>query len=182
MSDLRIDGGYSERNSGISYYTQRSPWGTGLWNFSDGLPATQLGMLSFWFKPSFYPELTGKVRQAWDLSRYHSFCNQNVHVWPFQLVFLPSHYNPSFAETNQPRYWHNNMGQFHPASMYWGSKQWHGDEVTPIDGSHRSHSFGKITRSLNHLSADHQDSAIHPSVKNVARLSVSSKRSSRRNV
>ena len=154
-SDLRVDGAYSERHASPAYLV-RGLGGAPIWNASTGPPG---GAVTFWFKPSFYPELTGKVRQAWDWSRYHQVCRQNVNVWPFQLVFLPSHYNPSFAESNQPRYWHNNMGQFHPASMYWGSKQWHNDEARGLGGD--GHAFGRVTKSLNHIG--HDDETINPS-------------------
>jgi hypothetical protein len=141
-SDLRLDGGYSERNAAPCYVASHGS--QYLWRFSDEQPR---GMVSFWFKPSFYPELTGKVRTLWDMSRYHTPCAQDVYVYPFACWFFPAHYTSSIAEVNQPWYWHNNIGKFHPASLAYGSKAWHN---VPS-----GHSFGNLTKSLNH--AGHAD-------------------------
>ena len=154
-SDLRIDGAYSERHAAPSYYVRNST--AGIWNFSTDSPS---GMVSFWYKPSFFPELTGRIRKVWDMSRYHQLCRSNIYVWPFELLFMPVHYNSGFAESNQPRFWNNNMGQFHPSSMSWGSKQWHDNQGRSLGAD--SHQFGRITKSLNHLG--HADEAINPSV------------------
>jgi hypothetical protein len=157
-SDLRIDGAYVERHAAPAYYTQMGR--RQLWDFSEDLAR---GTVSFWFKPSFFPELTGKVRTLWDMSRYHHPCPSNVFVWPFAMWFFPGHYNASVSEAGGPKYFHNNMGQFHPCSLVWGSKQWHSDEIVTIDGQAgvRAHQFGKITTSLNHVG--HDDEAIKPS-------------------
>jgi hypothetical protein len=114
-------------------------------------------MASFWFKPSFFPELTGKVRKLWDASRYHDSCGQAVNTSPFQMVFMPVHYNSAMSEAGGPQYWHANMGKFQPCSMYFGSMQWHGDsgQNGPM------HAFGKITASLNHIG--HPDEGLNPS-------------------
>jgi hypothetical protein len=138
-SDLRIDGGYVERHCAPSYFAN---WGAnGL--FGDPAKTLAKGMVSFWFKPNFCPDRTGKVRTLWDYGRFHQSCSQNVNVWPFALWFFPSHYTVTTAETNGPKYWHNNVGQFLPSSLCWGTKQWHD---IPQD-----HEFGNLTTCLNHL-------------------------------
>jgi hypothetical protein len=158
-SDLRIDGGYSERHAAPSYFTRNG--GAALWNFSQ---ETGAGMVSFWWKPSFFPELTGKVRTIWDLSRYHTPCGARVHVWPFSMWFFPAQYNPALSENTGPRYFHNNMGYFQPCSLVWGTKQWHSDEIVTINNNSgvRSHNFGKITTSLNHVG--HPDELVKPNI------------------
>ncbi|MBI3857168.1 MAG: hypothetical protein HY293_15895 [Planctomycetes bacterium] len=147
-SDLRIDGAYVERHSAPVYYNLKG--GVGLWNYQAGGP--HMGMISFWWKPAFSPERTGKIRTLWDMSRYHDSCGQNVNVWPFALWYYPSHYNPGTSEAVGPKYWHNNMGKFEPSSIVGGSKCWHGSSSgSPSPG----HEFGRMTVCLNHL--DHQD-------------------------
>jgi len=150
-SDLRIDGAYVERHSAPVYYNQKG--GQAVWNFDTVAAA---GMVSFWWKPSYAPERTGKIRTLFDMSRHHDLCGADVHVWPFALWFYPAHYNPAVSEITTPKYWQNNMGKFHPASLVGGSKQWH--DQTPPNGNYtdKLHEFGSLTTSLNHL--DHPDS------------------------
>ncbi|MBI2931034.1 MAG: hypothetical protein HYY16_05235 [Planctomycetes bacterium] len=148
-SDLRIDGGYTERHAAPAYaLSQGSQY---IWKFTEEQPR---GMVSFWLKPSFFPELTGKTRALWDLSRYHSPCGYDVYVSPFALWFFPSHYRASIAEVNQPWYWSNNIGKFHPASFVFGSKAWHN---VPSE-----HAFGNLTRSLNHVGHSDDDPRLNP--------------------
>jgi hypothetical protein len=142
-SDLRIDGAYIERHAAPAYYNAKG--GAGIWPFST--ETNSRGIVSFWWKPSFAPEATGKVRSAWDLSKYHTPCPSDVHVWPFAMWFFPSHYDPGQSETAGPKYWHNNCGQFEPASLVFGSKAWR--NVSP------GHAFGRLTSCLNHLG--HED-------------------------
>src|SRR5258706_4380651 len=147
-SDLRIDGAYVERHSAPIYYNLKG--GVGVWNFA--APGPHMGTVSFWWKPAFSPERTGKVRTLWDLARYHDTCGNKVNVWPFTLWFYPSHYNPGTSESVGPKYWYNNQGKFEPASLVGGSKQWHGSSSgspSPV------HEFGRMTVCLNHL--DHAD-------------------------
>src|SRR6185295_4260767 len=54
-SDLRIDGAYVERHSAPVYYNLKG--GVGVWNFAGGGP--HMGMISYWWKPSYSPERTG---------------------------------------------------------------------------------------------------------------------------
>ena len=150
-SDLRIDGAYSERHSSPAYYAFRSTqalWDNMLAPAQAGTTARSTGMVSFWFKPSFFPNLTGKVRSTWDFSRYHRVCGQNVNIWPWAMWFYPTHYNVATAESNGPKYWHNNQGQFHPSSLAWGSKQWHNASGGWLP---EVHEFGNLSNSLNHL-------------------------------
>ncbi len=179
-SDLRIDGLYSERHSAPCYYTHYgpeqlqapappapgeppAPSKTHLWDFTHTVAR---GMVSFWAKPSFFPEFTGKVRSIWNLSRYHGSCPYGVNVFPFALWFFPSHYNTAESEasnfpandpitggdeetpnlqnaTNCPRYWTDNIGRFRPMSMAYGAMAWHESKLM-------GYAFGNISRSINH--------------------------------
>jgi len=148
-SDLRIDGIYSERHAAPAYAT-----GESIWHFSTEERGS--GMVSFWLKPSFFPELTGKVRGMWDLGRYHTPCNAGVYLFPFAMWFFPAHYNAQVAEAGRPMYFSNAIGHFHPASIVMGSVNGH-----YAGGLHYPHQFGKITASLNHLG--HPDETAKPS-------------------
>lgn len=154
-SDLRVDGAYAERNSAPAYYAHQG--GLHLWDFNT---QNAHGLVSFWIKPSFTPELTGKMRKFWDMGRHHDPCAQDLNVWPFGLVFMPVQYNPSLSDANAPLWWHNNMGKFQSRSLYFGSMQWHSDEQFDASTSN-GHAFGKITTCLNHLG--HPDEATSPS-------------------
>ncbi len=149
-SDLRIDGVQAERHAAPAYYVHKT--GSSIWNFST---QNASGLVSFWFKPSFFPDLTGKMRKTWDMSRYHDNCGQNVYVWPFEMVYNPTNYQTGpggVSENTGPRFWHNNVGQYQPSSFTWGSMQWHSDSTVVIDNvTNRAHQFGKITTCLNHL-------------------------------
>ncbi|MBI3854430.1 MAG: putative Ig domain-containing protein, partial [Planctomycetes bacterium] len=143
-SDLRLDGMYSERHSAPAYFVTTSANKFWDWN-----AANAHGMVSLWIKPSFYPELTGKVRKFWDMTRYHNSCGAAVNVSPFEMAFWPTQYNPGISETSGgPKFWSNNIGKFEPCSIYFGSKQWHFDDIFT---SGNGHEFGKITKCLNHL-------------------------------
>ena len=148
-SDLHVDGVYAERHSAPAYYLHKGT--SHFWDFNTAPNAR--GMVSFWLKPSFYPELTGKVRKFWDMSRYHDSCAQNVKVWPFEMVFVPVNYNPGISENSGgPKLWHNNLGRFEPCSLYFGSMQWHAESSWNGTGGHQ---FGRMTQCLNHLG--HED-------------------------
>ncbi len=144
-SDLRIDGTYVERHSAPAYFVHNARH---FWSFNNEHANGQVAM---WWKPSYYPELTGKVRTMWDMSRYHDPCNQKVNVWPWALWYFPSNYDVKQSETQGPKYWHNNCGQFEPSSLCFGSKQWHESSSGPLAASHE---FGHLTASLNHLGHD----------------------------
>jgi hypothetical protein len=135
-SDLRIDGGYVERHAAPCYMMQKG--GSSFWQWATKAE----GVVSFWWKPSYRPDLTGKVRSQFDLSRYHASCGQSVHVWPFAMWFYPVNYKPSISEEQPPLYSHNNMGKFNPVSVVFGSKTWH--------NTSRSHEFGHLSGTLNH--------------------------------
>jgi hypothetical protein len=151
-SDLRIDGAYAERHSAPAYAIREGA--NKMWDFDQKNPS---GMVSFWFKPGFYPETTGKVRSTFDFSRYHNVCGSDVHVWPFAMWFFPSNFEGNSkgqGEMLGPKYWHNNCGQFQPCSMTWGSKQWHNQEgkwISDPDPNRHHHEFGNLTSCLNHL-------------------------------
>ena len=161
-SDLRIDGLLAERHSAPAYFVQQAAGS--IWPFST---TNASGMVSFWLKPSFFPDLTGKVRKVWDMSRYHNPCAQGVYVWPFEMLFYPSNYSYQSSESVGPRLWANNVGQFQPCSFSWGSMTWHSDSITTIGGANSQHQFGKMTNTLNHLSHDDcmQLNSINPNAK-----------------
>jgi len=155
-SDLHIDGAYVERHSAPAYYAYKGAQALIPLFGKDAQGGTvkAQGMFSFWWKPNYYPNLSGKVRCPLDFSRYHEPCGQYVNVWPFAIWQYPSHYNSGLSEGTHPspntggavwgpQYWHNNQGMFEPSSLVWGSKAWH--DVSA------GHSFGNMTRSLNHL-------------------------------
>jgi hypothetical protein len=159
-SDLRIDGGYAERHASPAYVTSTS--GGAVWNFND---ENARGMVSFWWKPSFAPELTGKARVPWDFTRYHACFRGGGPYYPFPCVlwFFPTHYTAAIAESSQPVY--SRTSQCHPMSLVWGSLQWHTSQAGPITWQRASrtpsHSFGNMTTSLNHIG--HPDEAVKPS-------------------
>ncbi len=164
-SDLRIDGGYCERHASPAYLT--STGAGAIWNFSNDKAR---GMVSFWYKPSYYPELTGKVRVPWDLSRLHkcgNYPSAGFYPFPFVLWFFPSHFDAETAEDSRPVY--GPACQVHPASFVFGSLQWHAAKAGPIfwyvnevgDGKPNGHSFGNASLSLNHLG--HPDEHTKPS-------------------
>jgi hypothetical protein len=151
-SDLRIDGGYSERHAAPAYYTSTASGR--IWDFmaaggKHGIAGAPAGAVSFWMKPSFAPERTGKIRTLWNLSRYHEPCPFGTSVYPFAMWFLPCHSKPSTAESKTPAYSKSNsldINYYHPSSISFGSYQWYVPELPKID----THYFGNITESLNH--------------------------------
>ncbi len=147
-SDLRIDGAYVERHAAPCYYNYKGT--QAVWDFMSR--DASAGMISFWWKPSYAPERTGKIRSLWDMARSHDGCGASVNVWPFTLWFYPAHYNYATSEATAPQYWHNNQGKFNPSSLCGGSKQWHGSSSGNPDPAHE---FGRMTIPLNHL--DHPD-------------------------
>lgn len=97
-TDLRIDGAYVERNSGISYWIDE-----GISMFSNG------GVISMWIKPSFFPEHTGKVRKLFSYDRWHRgypltktvqrptmYFYRNPDM--FSLFFMPAHDKPPYND------------------------------------------------------------------------------------
>lgn len=79
-SDLRVDGFYSERHSGLAYWVDEGI------SFS-----TRKGSFSFWFKPNFDPALSGKVRTIASVSRVHRANYHHRNPTPFTLYFMPAH-------------------------------------------------------------------------------------------
>ncbi|MBI4245074.1 MAG: hypothetical protein HY606_13370 [Planctomycetes bacterium] len=90
-SDLRIDGAYVERNSGIAYWIDE---GTSMFSYG--------GVASMWVKPSFFPEHTGKMRKLFSYDKWHKGFPDNKiiersHFYEyrnpdmFSLFFAPAH-------------------------------------------------------------------------------------------
>jgi hypothetical protein len=152
-SDLRIDGGYAERHSAPSYYVSLGV--KKLWNWDT---ERARGMVSFWFKPSFSPDRTGKIRKFFDFSRWHANCGQNCHVYPWTMIFFPAHYQPDMADVGVPFYRGEAIGRFRPCTLVWGHTEWH-------HGYEHSW-FGNISTCINHLG--HSDEIGHGGLSSAA--------------
>lgn len=108
-SDLRIDGAYSERHSGIAYWMEQGV----SWN-------EQAGIMSAWIKPSFFPEFSGKIRKVFSMARWHNknYDYRNPNVW--DMFYMPAHdkapYQVSVTEGSAANYvnWTNSTGADHP--------------------------------------------------------------------
>ena len=68
--------GQVERHAAPAYMVREGDAG-GIWDFNN---AQGSGQVSFWWKPSYYPDLSGKVQLLWDMSRFHTPCGNDVHV------------------------------------------------------------------------------------------------------
>jgi hypothetical protein len=110
---LRLDGIYGERGSSIGYWiTQGSSF-----NFNEGTA-------SFWVKPNFYPEGTGKPRAFLSMARYHNANPQTINPSPFTLFFFPAHdaaagSMSAYENPAIPSYY-GGIGKFRPASLGFG--------------------------------------------------------------
>jgi hypothetical protein len=84
-ADIRDDGYYSERHSGLAYWI----WEASLTAAEKSFNTFQ-GTASFWFKPNFDPAYSGKVRSIASVSRYHrkNFYYRNPS--PFTLFYMPA--------------------------------------------------------------------------------------------
>ncbi|MHC4607805.1 MAG: hypothetical protein ACYTAF_12900, partial [Planctomycetota bacterium] len=80
--DLRMDGVYSERNSGWAYWLSDDCF----------IPSIQdnEGVFAVWLKPSFFPELAGKPRILMTADRFHGGSTTYIQPSPFFLVFSAS--------------------------------------------------------------------------------------------
>src|SRR5688572_10901444 len=88
-SDLRVDGMYVERNSGLAYWIDEegsavNPPGGG-YSFD-----TRHGVATFWFKPGFDPRFSGKARTLASAARYHRANFHYRNPSPFTLYYFPS--------------------------------------------------------------------------------------------
>jgi hypothetical protein len=155
-SDLRLDGGYSERHAAPAYYACTKSGN--IWNFSTD---NAQGTASLWIKPSFAPELTGKIRSWWDLSWLHNPCHQGVYHAPFIWWFFPVQYDAALSESGQPNYDYKTppgiTSKWHPMSVACGYASVP-EDVVP--GSYQTW-FWKASRSLNHVG--HPDEAFKTS-------------------
>jgi hypothetical protein len=97
-------------------------------------------------KPSYFPELTGKIRSPWTLCRDYeggvSLLYPGYNAQPFGLWFFPSHYDPSL--TSDPFYDVPGIVKAHRCSLAFGSL------CNGFDGE-SAHGFGNLTSSLNSL-------------------------------
>jgi hypothetical protein len=132
-SDLRIDGAYGELNSAFGYDLSSVPFSTNV-------------TISFWAKPNFFPECTGRART------FVSMLNQNewfrfpgyyrYGIWINRLLPVSLHYFPgAFAEDPwRPNYM--NSTRFNHFLWAMGSDGLNG--ALPVGG------FGLMTPTLNH--------------------------------
>jgi len=112
-SDLRIDGGYSERHSGIAYWMDNGI----SWN-------EEKGMMAAWVKPSFYPEFSGKMRKVFSMSRWHNknYDYRNPNLW--DMFYMPAHdalpYSNSGTHLSNAVYqgWPKSTGADHPPEAF----------------------------------------------------------------
>jgi len=145
-SDLRIDGGFSERHSAPAYWLSQGMLG--------GSTGEMNGAISMWVKPSFFPEMSGKGRLWLDLSRFHAGETWYMNPSPFMLLYTATQDAPAYqlspAESAIPFY---NLGApsgvqgIRPMSLGWGYgySQMSGHWGAAAEG-------GVLTPTLNHLS------------------------------
>lgn len=100
-SDLRVDGAYVELHSAFGYDIRT----TRLGNF---------GVISFWYKPNYYPEVTTRIKTLVSLANYYQRQIQGdyglaamSYPLPFNLFFLPSYHTsdnllPAYGEPGRP--------------------------------------------------------------------------------
>jgi hypothetical protein len=95
-SDIRLDGAYVEKHSAFGYSIREDRFKT-------------IMIAAFWFKPNYYPEVTGKVRTMISFADYGQLRTQGD--WglanlclplPFNLYFLPSYH--TFEDPTMPIY------------------------------------------------------------------------------
>ncbi|HEU4339901.1 MAG TPA: hypothetical protein VFS19_07510, partial [Planctomycetota bacterium] len=99
-SDLRVDGMYVERHSGLAYWIDEegssSPPPDNAYSFD-----TRRGVASFWFKPGFDPRYSGKVRSLASVSKYHRMNYHYRNPSPFTLYYFPA-YSPTAGDAELP--------------------------------------------------------------------------------
>jgi len=149
--DLRIDGAYSERHSAPAYWLSQSLLG--------GTTGNMQGVISFWVKGSFFPEMSGKPRMWISMDRYHAGSTSYINPSPFVLLYTATHdapaYQASTSENGVPFY---NLGSpfgpqaFRPMSLGWG----YGYSGSSGYGSGSIAEGGVVTPTLNHVA--HPDS------------------------
>lgn len=165
--DLRLDGIYLERHCSIGYWLDATTMGASI--------GQSQGVVAFWMKPAFLPEMTGKPRQILSADRLHSsqsdpplppgLVMSYFQPSPFCLWFLPSHdaspggsppsesaapmYNPGYPWGVQP---------MRTCSMAFG----YGYSQTTGYGRGTIAEGGFVTPSLNHDS--HADAGVRRSL------------------
>ncbi|HEU4332995.1 MAG TPA: hypothetical protein VFT32_00745, partial [Candidatus Eisenbacteria bacterium] len=90
-SDLRVDGMYVERHSGLAYWIDEEgssstpPGSSPAYSFD-----TRKGVAAFWFKPGFDPRFSGKIRTIASVARYHRANYHYRNPSPFSLYYFPA--------------------------------------------------------------------------------------------
>jgi hypothetical protein len=147
-ADLRIDGAYCERHASPAYLLSPGLLGGDMKDLE--------GVISLWMKPSYYPEMSGKVRRPVVLD-----WRWNTRVFKFGLFFAPGHdaapYQMSMAEGAIPFFDPNTANNgtdlgirpVIPCSLFFGTKF----SSAPPGGTY-SNEAAVISPSLNHLSHD----------------------------
>jgi len=131
-SDLRSDGAYVELHSAFGYDIRN----TRLGNF---------GVISFWYKPNYYPECTLRLKSLLSLANYYQRQTQGdyglasmSYPLPFNLFFLPSYHT---TDTFLPTY--GEPGR--PAAFLWA-----GGADRNMLGTGSGGGIGTMTPALNH--------------------------------
>lgn len=132
-SDLRLDGAFVERDSALMY-------------LNDSAVLDSVGTVSYWIKPAFHPEMTGKPRTFLSMDTVKSSAG-GYGGWTRQVIngqwFFPSHdaapFRPSPSEGSLPVY---ARGPWRPMSFVAG--------YSVIGGG-----VGQETDSLNHRTHTH---------------------------
>ena len=158
--DLRIDGGYSERNSASAYWLSQQAIGSSI--------GVSQGAIAMWMKPNYFPGMSGKPRMKVSMDRLHGgyyswYCNPSS----FMLLYTATHdmpsYQSSLSENGNPYY---NYGSpfgvlgMRPMSLGWGYGY---SGATGYSGpsGYTIAEGGTLTPTLNHLT--HPDAATKPS-------------------
>ncbi len=137
--DLRVDGIYSERHSGLAYWvspTVLPPETVTKWGYS---ASAQNGVAAYWIKPSFVPELSGKSRKFFDTSLGAAKIWWGESVHEFAHYFFPGHDAPPYKPpVNEPSFTYYINGVA-PMSFMFGMN-WGGTSTNSLNHETHVHS------------------------------------------
>ncbi len=154
--DLRLDGVYTERHCALGYWLDAQTMGESI--------GRSQGIVSFWVKPGFLPEMSGKPRAFLSADRRHEGPAGYFQPSPFCLWYLASHDAAPYAappsESGVPYY---------KTGFPWGPQPMRTCSMTFGYGYSSYTRYGPdciaeggvATPTLNHLG--HPDEAVRPS-------------------
>jgi hypothetical protein len=124
-SDLRLDGAYKELHSCVGIRLANERIHTN-------------GVISFWYKPNFFPEQMGKIRALVTAEAYGQSNRPDglLISMPFSAYLMPSWHS---TEYDYPAY----DGLARPKSIVWGLGMWN---IQPLQGG----GIGCLSQTLNH--------------------------------